>query len=355
MARRSKPPTGPTQPAVLSLLEYREGLHLKGTPLWFDAQEAKELCFVSSAVVPGAYRHAKLLTSSTTAELMRAMGAAYGRGRRVHEPQILVTPFGRPFSLGQLKLELFPSGYVLGASSLLVEHQGRRVVYAGQLSLEPHGLAERLEARRCDLLVLPYPQGFSDAEPPSEEEVTARIIAFVEESFDRRQVPVLLCPPLASGPQVAHALASKGIGLKLHRHLFAAFRVYARLGGLLDLSRMRRYRGELDVVRRPEALLWPLGLQQSPALKKLSRARLAVVGARAAEPGYQEQLGCEAAFVLGPRGGTKGLIEYIKASEPGQVALVGGEPDGGLNAAISAAGIAVHHLGPRQQLPLFEL
>lgn len=355
MARRSKPPTGPFQPTVLSLLDYREGLHLKDTPLWFDAQESKELCFISSAMVPGAYRHTKLLTTATTAELMRAMGAAYGRGRRVHEPQMLVTPFGRPFSLGQLKLELFPSGYVLGASSLLVEHQNKRVVYAGQLSVEPHGLAERLEARRCDLLVLPYPQGVSGADAPSEEQATSQIATFVEESFDRRQVPVLLCPPLGSGPQIARALVARGISLKLHRNLFAAFRVYARLAASLDMSRMRRYRGELDIVRRPEVLLWPLGLHESPALNKLSRARRAVVGARAADPAYQRQLGCSAGFVLGPRGGTEGLIEYIKASAPSQVVLVGGEPDSALTAAIAAAGIDVQHLGPQKQLPLFDL
>ncbi|MBW2731676.1 MAG: hypothetical protein JRH20_04740 [Deltaproteobacteria bacterium] len=350
--RRNKPPTGPTSPAMLSLLDFHEGLHLKDTPLWFDAQEPKELCFVSSAMVPGGYRHGKVLTTATTAELMRAMGAAYGRGRRVHEPQILVTPFGRPFSLGQLRLELFPSGYVLGASSLLIEHQNKRVVYAGQLSVAPHGLAERLEARRCDLLVLPYPRGVSDSDVPTEEEVTADIVSFVEESFDCRQVPVLLCPPLAAGPQVAHALAKRGISLKLHRHLFAAFRVYARLGGLLDMSRMRRYRGQLDVVRRPEALLWPVGLHQSPALAKLSRARRAVVGARAAEPAYRADLGCCAGFVLGPRGGVEGLIEYIKASGPRQVVFVGGEPDADLRAAIAAAGVDVCHLGPTEQLSL---
>jgi len=117
-----------------TLFEFHGGLHLKDSVLWFDAPTPKQLCFVSHGSVNGALGHQKILTTETTSELLSAMSAAHGRGRRVHEPQALVSPYGRSFSLGQLGLELFPSGFVLGSASLLVRHKGVAAVYAGAIN-----------------------------------------------------------------------------------------------------------------------------------------------------------------------------------------------------------------------------
>ncbi len=335
-------------------VEYHDGLHLRETLLWFDAPEQRELSFVSSASIPGALRHTKIICTGQTAELLEALGAVHGRGRRAHEPQTLVTPYGRRFSLGPLSLELFPSGFGLGAASLLVERGGRRLVYAGYINTRQHPLAERLEARRCEVLVLPCLSGAPDrlALPP-EEEVERALMAFVKDAFDDQRVPVLFCSLLNGAPRVAHLLSSAGIALRLHRSYFATLRVHQRASTPLDLSRMRRYRSALDVARRPEVLLWPLSLRRSPAITRLSRARLGVVSERAQDVEYRAELDVEAGFALPGHADHGAMLDYVRACQPESVVLAGCD-ETSLPCDLEGLGLEVHRVGPRLQLGLFE-
>ena len=110
-----------------SPFEYHGGLHLRGTILWFDAESPRSLCFVSHAGAPGAQEHQKIVSTAHTAELLRALAATHGKGRKVNEPQALITPTGRKFTIGNLSLELFPSGLFLGSASLLIQHEGQEI------------------------------------------------------------------------------------------------------------------------------------------------------------------------------------------------------------------------------------
>jgi hypothetical protein len=332
-------------------VEYHGGLHLKESLLWFDAEEAKELCFISSALVPGAWRHKKIITTSETGDLLAAIGAAHGRGRRAHQPQTLVTPYRRPFALGRLGLELFPSGHALGAASLKVELGGQTTVYAGHIDTRRSELIERLEARHCDLLVLPCAEQIGA--PITEQELEARLISFVEGALEHLQVPVILCPPVGAAPRLVHVMAKAGIAVRVHRTIMAVLRVSASHRRLPDLSRVRRYRGMLDVARRPEALVWPVALRSSPALARLSRARLALVSAKAADPEYRAKMQCEENIVLGEHPAAREIAEYVKACSPSRLVLVG-QPSEALSRELDALDLPISRVGPAHQLSLFD-
>src|SRR5579863_3347118 len=113
---------------------YRAGVRLAGTVVACDAAAGGDLVFLSHAAVLGARgrralphvggsRRQILATEATLALL-----GPFGERLRA---QTLVVPFGRPFVLGDLRLEIFPSGFMPGAASLLCERDGRRLVYAG--------------------------------------------------------------------------------------------------------------------------------------------------------------------------------------------------------------------------------
>src|SRR5262245_44831781 len=105
------------------MVEWREGVHIVGTPLWCDARHTREACFVSSARVPGARRHRQVLATDVT---LRLLPEAHERAKH----STLAVPLGRPFTLGTLRLELFRSGFMPGAASLMIESKGVRVIYA---------------------------------------------------------------------------------------------------------------------------------------------------------------------------------------------------------------------------------
>src|SRR4051812_34139303 len=115
---------------------YRGGVRVHDSVLACDATSGSDLIFVSHAgALEGRGPHGlprarggrrKILTTETTLALL---GTAGDRLR----PHTLTAAYGRPFTLGSMRLELFPSGHLPGAASLLCEREGRRIVYAGPI------------------------------------------------------------------------------------------------------------------------------------------------------------------------------------------------------------------------------
>src|SRR6476620_3752326 len=140
---------------------YRGGVRIAGTVVACDAGAGGELVFLSHAPTLGARGRRALPHVGSgrrqllaTSETLALLGAA---GDRLRARALVAVP-GRPFSLGDLRLEVFPSGFMPGAASLLCEGRGRRVVYAGPLGPEPD-----VEVRAADAVWLGAPAAVDGA------------------------------------------------------------------------------------------------------------------------------------------------------------------------------------------------
>src|SRR5262245_43200152 len=107
----------------LPTVTWASGIHIDGSPLWLDALEPTELCFVSHAHLPQANRHKRTLATARTVQL-------YG-DKLARRPALLPCGYRRPFALGDFELELFPSGHMLGAAQLRVRTPQGDLVYTG--------------------------------------------------------------------------------------------------------------------------------------------------------------------------------------------------------------------------------
>jgi putative mRNA 3-end processing factor len=286
---------------------WRDGVHIAGTPLWCDARRARELCFVSSALVPDARRHRQIIATQATLDLLPEPPA-----------RALAVPYGRPFALGDLRLELFPSGPMVGAAALLVDLGPTRVVYAGPV--DPRRGAE---ARACDLLVV-------DAtgvrfEPPAPVDALAGIAAWVDAELGAGATPVLLASPLSTGPELIERLGATR-PLRAHRAFVDAARKLRELGR--PLPPVLRFAG-------PPApgtvVLWPPGSRDAPAMRALRRVSMTEVS--------------------DPRDGPS-LVAYVAATGARTVFLVGASDDR-LERALVERGLEARRFGPPEQLALF--
>lgn len=337
------------QPEARTLFEVHGGLHLRDTLLWFDASQPRQLCFVSHANVPRALGHQKILTTDRTAELLRALAAVHGRGRRAHEPQALVTPYRRTFALGQLNLELFPSGHVLGAASLLLQHRGLTIVYAGDINPRKSPLCDRLEARHCDVLVLPCRFGSRRYVFPPFEQVAAALVRFASDSLERSCTPIFFCPPLGEAQEVARLLLEAGIAVRAHRQIVAVSQVYQHAG--IPFDALRRYGPGRSA--QQAALLWPAALRDSPTLTQLPAQRTAFVSGMALDEAARGHMRCDASFVLSCHADYAGLLEYVRACEP-QQALIAEGGAGDLVNDLRALGVKTSGVEPPRQMDLLE-
>ena len=261
-----------------------------------------------------------------------------------------MTPYRRRFALGELSLELFPSGCMLGAASLWVDWRQQRVVYAGQIAPWPSPLCERMEARRCDLLVLPcFLGGDRDPVLPPHEQSEQQIVDFAEQAREQGKQPVLLCPPLGVAQQLA-LLGEQRLKLRVraHRLIYRATLAYARHTAL-QLSTLRRFEA-VAALQPDELLLWPLALAGSPTLRReRSRLRLASVSALSALAPEREL--CDEAILWGDHADRPALLDYVQASRPQRVVLVGRHGKE-LLAAVRERVDEVELLSPTRQLPL---
>lgn len=323
---------------------WKGGVHLAGTPLWCDALSVREACFLSSARVAEARRHRQVIATDATLKLLPRP-----RPGRVATTTLAV-PYGRPFSLGPLRLELFPSGHVVGGASLAVDLGGPRVVYAGTVNPAGGGLAGAAEVRPCDTLVLDGSFGHPRFRFPGAAETAAELGAWLDRTLAEGSTPVLLADPLATAPDLA-LLLHPVVPLRAHRGIVDLVRKLRGLGHA-RLPALRRFEG---TPARGEVVLWPADGHGGPARRAraiagIRRPRVALVSGWAMDPEVLEGLEADAGFALAAQAGWDELIEYVRQTGAREVYLTGGGEE--LARELAARGLSAWLLGPPRQLAL---
>ncbi len=319
-------------------MEWRDGVQIIGTPLWCDARRAREACFISSALVPEAGRHRQVIATAETLALLPEASR-----------QPLAVTYGRPFTLGDARLELFPSGVIPGAASLAIELRGTRLVYAGTVGARGNAaLGGRVpEVRSCDALVIDAMFGAPHFKFPAPTRVLDDLRGWLRTTLAAGATPVLLATPLAEGALLLRALADE-FPLRVHRAFVDAAKRLRSIGAPVTPSQAATS-SSLPVPRRfsgtpahGDVVLWPMGHQRATAVASLRRPRTALVSGCAAEP--------DAAFPVSCSTDHDGLLDYIAQTGARRVYLLNGDA---LVASLSRRTIEVYPLGPPQQLKLF--
>jgi hypothetical protein len=334
--------TPPTNPAFV----YRAGIRMAGTVVTCDGSAASDLLFLSHAPVLSAHRRGglprlgsgrrrQLLSTDATLTLLGPVGARL-------RPHALIAAPGRPFALGDLRLELFSSDHLPGAASLLCEQAGRRLVYAG-----PTG--DGADLRTADAVCVDARWAAADLELPDGAAARVALVDACRQT-EGGAAPVLLVDPPGLAPVVAQALAEAGLPTRTHRKILEAFGVYRQaLGVARPTAVVQRFSGRLSP---PEVLLWPAGAPvPAQALKSGPRLTL-LVGPHATRESARRRTGAAGGVAFPFGADARRLMQYVAATGASQVALVGA-PDDHLAGLLTARGVAVYRLGPPRQMPLF--
>lgn len=344
------------------LVSWRAGVHISGTRLWCDALRAHDLCFVSGAQAAGRRGRrtaGTLLCTERTLRLRQALGEQVPAAESV-----LLSPFGRPFHLGSLRLELFPSGQGPGAASLWIKlPSGQCVIYAGAPCPQPELDVEPMQVRAAATLVCAAPLAALPGALPARAEALAALHARVADARAAGAVTVILCSPLPGAPAIFRQLSEGGAAVAAHPAILRTLRAYHQLGLLPAQSDAGPRR-----LGRPLApgsvLLWPAAAPLPPTAQLqggaagelrvilcigAAMAEAAVEKARAALPAGATLAG---AVALADGLDQPALLRYIADSEARAVYLTAGYSDS-LAAAARARGVRLEPLGPPHQLPLF--
>ena len=287
------------------------GVHIDSTLVWLDPKRPRDFAIVTNARAYLGDRQRKLLLGDRTARLCSAVA-----GRRVPG---LVTPFGRTVSLGNLRLELYPSGYLPGAASVLITlPSGVRVAYSGAFSPGPSRTAEPMEVRHSDVLILDANYGaprYRFSPPASVEE---EVLAWVEATLSDGQTPVLLAACPGKAQDLMALCAGAGHPIRAHRTIHAWAKAYRSIG--IDLPGCTQFRGHPAA---GEILFWPSHLRRSTAIRNLRRARFAAATGSAIDAGAEKRLKVNRVFPLSARADFDALVAYAKQSRASDIVTVG--------------------------------
>lgn len=99
------------------MIEFENGIHIKDTGLWLDARRKADFCFVSHAHADHAVKHTEILVTKETARFFE---------HRLGKAKSNILEYNRPKRLKGVKVELFPSGHILGGAQILIEKAGQR-------------------------------------------------------------------------------------------------------------------------------------------------------------------------------------------------------------------------------------
>jgi hypothetical protein len=252
----------------------------------------------------------------------------------------LPAAYGRPFSLGDLRLEMFPSGFMPGAASLLCERDGQRLVYAGPIG------SGAVDVRAADAICVDATFAGPALSFPPRAEALADVGRAVRDVLARGEAPVVLVDPIAVAIDVAATLAADRIGLCAHRAIVQAAAAYRGAG--LAAPPLQRFATK---IAPGEALLWPASVRVPPHRAGARASGVILVSGDAASfPSDPDR--DRARIVFPTAADLTGILRYVEASGAREVALLNA-PGDDLADALRARGIDAYPLGPPRQIELF--
>ena len=288
-------------------VHFQRGIELPAHALWLDPHGARPLAFVSHAHSDHLGRHAEVIATAATAELMRVR---LGAKRIEHR-----MGFGETREFRGLRVTLLPAGHILGSAQFFAESESGSLLYTGDFKLRPGLSCEAPEWRHADTLIMETTFGRPRYVMPPAAEVLAQMIAFCRETLDAGAVPVLLGYSLGKAQEIICALLQAGLTPILHDSVFHMTEI------------CRGLRADFPTGYEPfdpagvagKVLVFPPGTQRSAALDVIPKRRTAVLTGWALDPGAHFRYGCDAAFPLTDHADYPDLLRYVELVQPRRV------------------------------------
>ncbi len=317
-------------------VSWRDGVFLTGSSIWCDARRRRDVCFASSALGVTSRGHGQLIATPLTMALLGA-----------NSPGQLAVPVRKPFTLGKLKIELFPSGAALGSAALRVDFGDRTAVYAAAVQPGDAGVAtmEAGEVRRCDVLVVDAPYGDKRHRLVSPAKAVVQLQSWVDKQvFAKRTAVIFVDNPMRALDVLRALMAAK----QHDRWVVAAhrsIRLMAQRGATIAPGLPVPV---LASATRGNVIIWPLAAR--PALRPLLAQRAVAtlwLSGEAHDKALVATHNIDLGLAWAAAADRDALLEWIAATRAHTVYVTG------RCAATVASAIGGTVLGPPEQMHLF--
>jgi putative mRNA 3-end processing factor len=209
---------------LIKVKSTEDGLHIADSILWLDSQLSGDLSFLSSASALSQSRVPQVIATEETVKILEACRK---------KPHALICQYNRPFSIGRLKMELLPSGSVLGGASLYVETDKGRVLYAP--CLQPNSIAtvRKMQVKKANVLIMGAFHPDPNQSLPNRRKEKERLAQYIRENLAQGRAPAILCDPISTAQEITKHLNEQNIPVAVHPTIYRINRVYESFGSVL--------------------------------------------------------------------------------------------------------------------------
>ena len=204
------------------------GIFLPEIDLWLDNTDACSASWISHGHSDHARGcHGKAIGTPVTLRIYR-MRLWMNEGQQ--EPEMVPLNYGQSMDWNGARLTAFPASHILGAAQLLIEFQGERLVYTGDIKLRAPLCGDKTEPIVCDRLIVESTFGLPIYKLLDREEAARRIVAFAETCLHEGAVPAFIGYALGRGQEIVHVLTQAGIPVGVHGAIARFIPVYEDAG-----------------------------------------------------------------------------------------------------------------------------
>ncbi len=202
-------------------LTYNNGIEIDGLEFVLDAHRKADYAFVSHAHTDHIASHKKILATPETILFFR---------QRYKRPAARALSFGQKQRMGNFKVELIPSGHILGCAQVRLEYEGRKIVYTGDFKLRKSATSPPAEILKTDILIMESTYGKPQYKFPDRDKVVDQLISFVQKTLLSGQTPVVLAYSLGKAQEAIKILGDFGFEIYAEDNVYRFCELYRKCG-----------------------------------------------------------------------------------------------------------------------------
>lgn len=320
------------------MFTYDKGIRITGSTLTLDAHVHSEACCVTHAHMDHLRSHRRIFATPATIGFIK---------RRLGKIHATVVDFHEPFEFEGSTVTFLPAGHILGSAQILVERDGRRLLYSGDFKTGVSATAEPLSYASCDVLIMECTFGNPRYRFPAREEIVQRLCEWAAQALDEGNVPIVYGYTLGKAQEAMKILADNGFALCAHTSIMRLLEVYEEEG--IEFGDVEQFRAKTPLSGR--VLVLPPQSRQSRQVEKITNKQTMYLSGWAVDAGARFRFGVDAALPLSDHCDFDGLIEYVRRLQPQKVFTTHGPAEFALH--LRALGFDAEPLRPKKQGELF--
>lgn len=245
---------------------------------------------------------------------------------RLGEPALIEAfGYGEPVQLGEVRVSLHPSGHMLGAAQVRIEHAGRVVVVSGDYKRQADPTCLPFQPVPCDTFVTESTFALPVYRWPPMAQIVEQLLAWWDDCARHHVSAVLFCYALGKAQRLLAELAPRiDRVVYLHGALVRLTELYRQAGVVLpatqaldEEARGARLAGEL--------VLAPPSAAGTPWMRRFPHASTGFASGWMQIRGNRRRRGFDRGFVVSDHADWNGLLRSVADSGARRVYVTHGE------------------------------